>query len=256
MSLFEITSAYTVFANRGIWRMPTLIRRVVDRHGRELHRAPANERAVISDATAYLMTNMMADVVSRGTAATARSAGFRHAAAGKTGTSQSYADAWFVGYTPALVTGVWIGFDKPQQIMKRGQAGVVAVPVWARFMAAALDGTTGKWFEMPASVTKVRLCKLSGRLATERCNLPVVEAVPYDPEYPFALPAAIVHEGGTYEEVRHSHREPEPCPLAHGESASDHDHFHAVTAPPAPSEFSFPGHRARLHPACDQPVPN
>ena len=239
MSLFELTSAYTVFANRGIWRTPTLIRRVVDRQGRELHRASADQRAVISDATAYLMTNMMADVVNRGTASTARAAGFHHAAAGKTGTSQSYADAWFVGYTPALVTGVWIGFDKPQQIMKRGHAGVVAVPVWARFMAAALEGTPSKWFEMPASVTKVRLCKLSGRLATERCNLPVVEAVPYDPDYPFALPAAIVHEGGTYEEVRHSHREPEICWLPHGESPGDHAHSHVVTAPqPAPGELS------------------
>jgi membrane carboxypeptidase/penicillin-binding protein len=230
MSLFELTSAYTVFANRGNWRTPTPIRRVVDRHGRELYRAPADERAVISEATAYLMTGMMADVVSRGTAATARASGFRHAAAGKTGTSQSYNDAWFVGYTPALVSGVWIGFDTPQPISKRGYASVVAVPVWARFMAAALEGTRSEWFEMPASVTKVRLCKLSGRLATERCDLPVIESRPYDPAHPFARTTAVVHEGGTYDEVRRSYRQPEPCSLLHGDGVADHLHPDAATA--------------------------
>jgi membrane peptidoglycan carboxypeptidase len=167
------------------------------------------------------MTSMMADVVNRGTASTARTAGFRHAAAGKTGTSQSYADAWFVGYTPALVTGVWIGFDKPQTIMKRGYAGVVAVPVWARFMSAALKGTKSPSFEMPGSVTKVKLCRLSGGLATERCHLPVIDPPASNAGYPWAL-TPVVREGGVYDEVRHVHREPQPCPLWHTDAFVDH----------------------------------
>jgi penicillin-binding protein 1A len=176
MSLFELTSAYSVFANRGLWRQPTLIRRVLDRYGREIYRAPNRERPVISEATAYLMTSMMADVIDRGTAATARTHGVRFSAAGKTGTSQSYADAWFVGYTPKLVTGVWFGYDQPQTIMNRGFASVIAVPAWARFMAAAHQGLKNEWFVMPGSLTKVKLCRLSGQLATDRCHLPVIEA--------------------------------------------------------------------------------
>ena len=180
VSLLELTTAYGVFANHGRWREPVTIRRVVDRFGREIYQAPQTERPVISEATAYLMTSMLADVVNRGTAAGARSAGFKLRAAGKTGTSNDYTDAWFVGYTPHLVTGVWFGYDKPQMIMRRGFAGVVAVPAWARFMKAATTGAADDWFEMPSSVVKVKLCRLSGLLATDRCDQPVVEPAPFE----------------------------------------------------------------------------
>lgn len=217
MSLLELTSAYAVFANSGVWHPPTLIRRIVDREGNEIYRAPQTERAVVSDATAYMMTSMMADVIERGTATTARKAGFHQRAAGKTGTSQSYADAWFVGYTPRLVTGVWFGYDTPQSIMKGGFAGVVAVPAWARFMAGALDGDQGEWFERPGSVSTVAVCRLSGRRATERCDLPVTELPAYVAEHPNWYAEPIVREGGTYTELRHAGRMPELCDLPHGE---------------------------------------
>ena len=242
MSLFELTSAYTVFANRGYWREPTMIRRVLDRYGREIYRAAEAERPVVSEATAYLMSSMMADVIDRGTANTARAAGFRQMAAGKTGTSQSYADAWFVGYTPALVTGVWFGYDRPQTIMNRGFASVVAVPTWARFMAAAHRDAKSGWFEMPASLRKVRLCRLSGLLATDRCHLPVIEPAPFNPDDPLALASPIVREGGVYEELRHVYRQPQPCPLPHGESPyrdgfADHTHYtDAVEGPTLPQD--------------------
>jgi penicillin-binding protein 1A len=222
LTLFELTSAYGVFANRGVWREPTMIRRVVDRYGREIYRAPDTQRQVITEATAYLMTSMMADVVDRGTASSARATGFRLAAAGKTGTSQSYTDAWFVGYTPALVTGVWVGYDKPRMIMDRGFASVVAVPVWARFMTAALRGARNEWFDMPGSLMKVKLCKISGLLATDRCNLPVVEYAPFDPNHPDAPAAPVEREGGVYDELRHVTRLPDTCPLPHGVAITDH----------------------------------
>jgi len=174
VSLFELTSAYGVFANRGVWKLPTTIRLVVDRYGRELYRAPDTERPVISEATAYLMTSMMADVVDRGTGTTARAVGFRMQAAGKTGTSNDYTDAWFVGYTPQLVTGVWFGYDT-RMIMDRGFASVVAVPAWARFMTTATEGARHEWFDMPGSLVKVRLCRISGMLATDQCHLPIIE---------------------------------------------------------------------------------
>ena len=110
----------------------------------------------------YLMTSMMADVLNRGSTTTARMTGFTLQAAGKTGTSNQYTDAWFVGYTPHLVTEVWIGYDKPQMIMDRGFASVVAVPAWARFMIAATRGAKDDWFVMPGSLVKVKLCRISG----------------------------------------------------------------------------------------------
>ena len=217
VTLFELTSAYGVFANRGIWRTPTTIRRVEDRYGREIFRASDVQRPVVSEATAYLMTSMMADVMTRGTATTARMTGFARQAAGKTGTSSDYTDAWFVGYTPHLVTGVWFGYDKPRMIMDRGFAGVVAVPAWARFMMAATRGVAAEWFDMPGSLVKVKLCKISGLLATDRCHLPVVEEPRFDPNAPDVQSAAlpVLKEGGVFEELRHVGRLPDVCPLLH-----------------------------------------
>ena len=83
---------------------------------------------------------MLSDVVSSGTAARARAEGFSLPAGGKTGTTDDYADAWFIGYTPHLLTGVWFGLDRPAPIMREGFGGVVAVPAWASFMRAATKG--------------------------------------------------------------------------------------------------------------------
>ena len=83
------------------------------------------------------MASMLADVINAGTAYRARQIGFMLPAAGKTGTTNDYHDAWFVGFTPQLVTGVWIGFDQPKTIIRNGYAGEVAVPFWAGFMKAA-----------------------------------------------------------------------------------------------------------------------
>ena len=117
---------------------PRLITRVEDAEGRGRSgpRRSTTTRA-ISQTTAFLMSSMLADVVSSGTATGARAAGFKLPAGGKTGTTDDYADAWFVGYTPHLVAGVWFGFDTPAPIMTRGFASMVAVPAWARFMKAA-----------------------------------------------------------------------------------------------------------------------
>jgi len=236
VSLYELTSAYGVFANRGIWRKPTTIRRVLDRYGREIYRATDTERPVISEATAYLMTSMMADVLTRGSATTARTSGFTLQAAGKTGTSNDYTDAWFIGYTPQLVTGVWIGYDKPQMIMDRGFASVVAVPPWARFMIAATRGARDEWFEMPGSLVKVKLCRISGLLATDRCHLPVLEMPEHDPNHPDAVAASapVLRPGGVFEELRYVNRLPEPCPLLHGEAESLYATLDEIALPPVP----------------------
>ena len=222
VSLVELTSAYGVFANRGRWRTPTMIRRVVDRDGREIYRAANTERAVISEATAYMMSSMMSDVLQYGTAASARAAGFKLRAAGKTGTSQDYSDAWFVGFTPKIVTGVWFGFDRPRPIMNRGFANVVAVPAWARFMTAALRGARDEWPEMPGSLVKMKVCRLSGMLATDACQEPVFEATPYDPNHPELMAAGgTMRAGSVYEDVMRADRVPPPCTMPHGAPAND-----------------------------------
>ena len=217
LTLLEITSAYGVFANRGIWKQPTMIRRVQDRYGRELYSAEQNERRALSEATAYMMASMMSDVMTYGTGASARSMGFKLHAAGKTGTSQDYSDAWFVGFTPAMVTGVWFGYDKPRPIMNRGFASVVAVPAWTRFMMAATRGVKDSWFELPGGLTEVKICRLSGGLATDKCHLPVYEPAPYDPMNPnIVAVSGTMREGGVTTDVLQADRIPPPCTLPHG----------------------------------------
>jgi membrane carboxypeptidase/penicillin-binding protein len=116
------------------------------------------------------MSTMLADVINAGTGAGARRVGFTLPAAGKTGTTNDFNDAWFVGYTPKLVAGVWVGFDQPRTIMPNGFAAEVAVPLWARFMKAATQGDKPQWLDMPPGITTASVCRLSGKLATDGCN--------------------------------------------------------------------------------------
>ncbi len=170
VTLLELTSAYGVFANQGVAVAPHTITRVEDAAGKVIWAdVPAHHRAV-SDSTAFLMSSMLADVISSGTGTAARAAGFKLPAAGKTGTTDNYADAWFVGYTPHLVAGVWFGLDKPAPIMNRGFAAVVAVPAWADFMKKATAADRPDWFAQPADVEKVTICRSSGKLATDACR--------------------------------------------------------------------------------------
>jgi 1A family penicillin-binding protein len=170
VTLLELTAAYTAFANRGNVAGPRLITRVEDANGTSIYIAGERHTQAVNPTTAYLMSSMLADVISSGTGAAARAAGFKLPAAGKTGTTDNYADAWFVGYTPHLVTGIWFGLDRPAPIMRGGFGSVVAVPAWGRFMRAATAGDKPDWYEMPADVEKVTICRLSGARATDACR--------------------------------------------------------------------------------------
>jgi 1A family penicillin-binding protein len=170
VTLLELTTAYTAFANRGTVSSPRLITRVEDAQGRTIYFAEERHTQAISPTTAYLMSSMLSDVINAGTGAAARAAGFKLPAGGKTGTTDNYADAWFVGYTPHLVTGVWFGLDTPAPIMREGFAGVVAVPAWGRFMRAATSHDKPDWYAMPSDVEKVAICRLSGARATDACR--------------------------------------------------------------------------------------
>jgi penicillin-binding protein 2D len=170
VTLESLTTAYSVFASGGLRRTPVYIKRVEDNDGQVLYSAPYESEQVVAPETAFLMTHMLADVVNYGTAWRARQLGFKLPAAGKTGTTNDYHDAWFVGYTPRLVTGVWIGFDQPQTIMASGYAAEVAVPLWAGFMRAATAGDPSEWYKAPKGVVPMQVCRLSGKRPTEACN--------------------------------------------------------------------------------------
>jgi len=172
VTLLELTTAYTAFANQGRVAAPRLIARVDDRAGVTIYNASERHTQAISPTTAYLMSSMLSDVISSGTGWGARAEGFKLPAAGKTGTTDNYADAWFVGYTPHLVAGVWFGLDQPAPIMRGGFAGVVAAPAWGRFMKAATSQDKGDWYPMPSDVEKVAICRFSGARATEACKHP------------------------------------------------------------------------------------
>jgi penicillin-binding protein 1A len=175
VTLLSMTAAFGVFANHGMLSPPVLITRVETQDGEVLYRASSKPQRALSEATAFLMTTMLADVVNAGTAWQARRVGFTLPAAGKTGTTNDYHDAWFVGYTPSLVAGVWVGHDQPRTIIGNGYAGDLAVPLWGRFMKTATEGDEPRWFKAPGTVSSTNICRLSGKLATDACRYePVV----------------------------------------------------------------------------------
>jgi penicillin-binding protein 1A len=170
VTLASLTAAYGAFADGGIVRTPVLVRRVEDRDGVVLYSEEGKSHRAVSEATAYLMASMLSDVVNSGTGYRARQDGFTLPAAGKTGTTNDYNDAWFVGFTPHLVAGVWVGFDQPQTIASGGYAGELAVPIWGAFMKRATRGDKPEWFERPANVVGVTVCRLSGKLPAGGCD--------------------------------------------------------------------------------------
>ena len=170
VTLEGMTAAYATFASAGVRRTSVFIRRVEDRDGQVIYESPDEATQVVSATTAFLLSSMLSDVVNYGTAWKARRVGFMLPAAGKTGTTNDYVDAWFVGYTPKLVAGVWIGFDQPKTIIGGGYAGEIAVPLWGRFMKAATRGDRAEWFPTPKGLVGVTVCRVSGKRPDAGCS--------------------------------------------------------------------------------------
>jgi membrane peptidoglycan carboxypeptidase len=139
---------------------PSLIRKVVDADGNVLFESAETAKQVIKPITAYLMADMLRGVIDAGTGNGARRYGFTLPAGGKTGTTNDYKDVWFVGFTPSVVAGVWVGFDQPRTIRRGGYASELAVPLWGRFMKAATKGDKPAWVKRPAGANRdVRLAR-------------------------------------------------------------------------------------------------
>lgn len=174
VTLQSLTAAYGAFAAGGTLHTPYLVRRVEDQDGTVLYATEPVTRKVFSEETSFLVTSMLSDVINSGTAWRARAEGFRLPAAGKTGTTNDYHDVWFVGYTPTTVTGVWMGFDQPREIIANGYAGELAVPLWSSVMAVATHGDKPETFKRPSGVVGVEICRITGKRAAAGCaNVPV-----------------------------------------------------------------------------------
>jgi len=157
----EMCVAYATFANGGLRPTPYFLREVRDARGNVLERtAPTAEQAISPD-TAYLMVRMMQEVIRNGTGRSARRLG--HNLAGKTGTTNENTDAWFIGYSPDLVGGVWIGFDTPRPLGDRQSAAVVALPIWTRFMGQVLPLFPNRTFPIPPGITFARVNPDTGK---------------------------------------------------------------------------------------------
>ena len=171
---YEIATAYTLFPNGGLLRPLRSIDRII-RGGKDVTKKPlAGPRQVARPDTTFLVTNMMRSVLNEGTAAPARAAGFTLDAAGKTGTTNDLRDAWFAGFTPELLTVVWVGFDDNQPVGLSGAQA--ALPIWTQFMKAALAGHHDTPFEAPDGVTFVDIDPDTGKLAAPTCPRPFREA--------------------------------------------------------------------------------
>jgi penicillin-binding protein 1A len=178
--LLDLVAAYCVFANKGIYHEPVGIRKVTGEEGNVLMEPPAISREALNPAVAVIMTDMLRSVVasSGGTAyQRAQGLGFKVAAAGKTGTTDSYADAWFVGFTPHLVAGVWVGIDdQALSLWPRQSGAVAALPMWLKFMQEVYRTVdpyrraADEGFEYPEDlVIRLPVCQDSHKLATRFC---------------------------------------------------------------------------------------
>jgi membrane peptidoglycan carboxypeptidase len=171
LSPLELVSAYTTFAGLGRRVEPRIILRVESQEGELLWEAEESpRRRVIEPAVAYLVNDVLSDAMSFGSGAPARAAGFHGHAAGKTGTSNEGIDAWFIGYNPEIVAGVWIGFDQPRSILRNASGGRLAAPVWGRMMARYYRGREepDEW-PRPSNVVVRDVDPESGLVLEEGC---------------------------------------------------------------------------------------
>jgi penicillin-binding protein 1A len=166
----EMVRAYSTIANLGEKVNPVFIRKVVDRYGNVVYENRIVKQRVLSETTAYIILDMMQSVFEPGgTASYARRSGFGKPAAGKTGTTDDFSNAWFVGFVKGLNVGVWVGYDYPKSIGKSASGGALALPIWTEFMKAVCDSTMDEGFPVPEGVEFRYICPESGDLATSRC---------------------------------------------------------------------------------------
>jgi penicillin-binding protein 1A len=173
VSLLELTKAYAVFANQGMKVEPLFITKIVDRHGNVLEENKPRLSQVISAETAYLMTSLLQSVVEEGTGRGVRA--LNRPCAAKTGTTSDMRDAWFIGYTPDLIAGTWVGYDIEKPLGKRETGAVAASPIWLRFMQEVLEGTDIQVFPVPDGIIFRQIDADTGGEVTELTRRAIFE---------------------------------------------------------------------------------
>ncbi len=173
VTLLELTSAYGVFANQGLKLDPYMVTRVEDPNAQVLEQTFFEPRQILTKETAYLITNVLEDVIQRGTGQAAKV--IERPIAGKTGTTNDYTDAWFVGYAPNLVVGVWVGFDDIRTLGETESGAHAALPIWIDFMREALSALPVESFEIPDDIVFVKVDPETGLLAPSQSGQGTVE---------------------------------------------------------------------------------
>ncbi|MEW6409207.1 MAG: PBP1A family penicillin-binding protein [Nitrospirota bacterium] len=174
LTLMELTSAFGVFANIGIRNDPEAITKITDRKDRLIENSATHPQDVIIPETAYLITNLLRGVVEHGTGWRAKELG--RLVAGKTGTTNEYNDAWFIGYTPNLVAGVWVGFDDHRKIGEKETGARAALPIWLYFMKKILKHLPYEDFKAPPDIVFIPVDKKTGRPSDIKDKNTIIEA--------------------------------------------------------------------------------
>lgn len=174
ISLFELTKAYAVFSNQGNRFKPIFIKKILDRDGNLLEenlpiyylKEPPEEERLLTPQTSYLMTHLLESVVQNGTGWRAKALG--RPVAAKTGTTDQYFDAWFIGYTPELITGVWVGFDEERSIGENETGSRAASPIWVSFMSRILKDIPPKEFPIPEGIEFMKIDPKTGQTSSDK----------------------------------------------------------------------------------------
>jgi len=169
VTLHDLALAYAPLANSGLRVEPRSIIRIYDSYRRTWTENPPLATPALSPAAAFITTQLLKDVLTYGTARSLKKFSQQRPSAGKTGTTSEYRDAWFIGYTPQLVTGIWVGYDQPRPGGKGFTGGAIAAPIWERFMLSALAGKPAVDFPLPETVVAVSIDPATGYPATPDC---------------------------------------------------------------------------------------
>ena len=199
VSPLDLTAAFAMFPNGGLAVEPRGIVRVVDADGGVAFDQPVHSERVISAETAFQMVAMLSDVLDRGTGVAARRLGVRFPSGGKTGTTNDFKDAWFVGFSSSLVVGVWVGYDQPKSIGRDGYGSRYALPIWSDFMRRSSRLRRPGEFAMPDGLKDEELCRVSYLRPVEGCDV-YVEYFKADDKVPGRL--CPLHEGSIKQRVR------------------------------------------------------
>ncbi len=169
VSPMDLTAAYSMFPGAGEVVVPRGVINVFDANGDSTFYRAVDRQRIVSDKVAFQMTSMLRDVVDHGTASQVRALGVTGAVGGKTGTTNDYRDAWFVGFSSSLVVGVWVGRDRPEPIGREAYAARVALPIWADFMKRTAPLFRATAFNIPAGLTTEELCRVSHLQPVDGC---------------------------------------------------------------------------------------